>query len=69
MNMLTTGERRDGILSFLKRGGYLHGYIMARYYGVSERTIRRDMVALRKAGNRISLGTVNGYILRQERKK
>lgn len=67
LGVLTVKERRAEILNLLDHGGYVQGYIFARFFAVSERTIRRDMVALRKAGHNIRLGTADGYILRKPR--
>lgn len=64
MEVLTTKERRADIIQRLESGGYYGGYILARFYGVSERTIRRDMALLRKKGHPIRLGTSSGYVMR-----
>lgn len=64
IGVMTAKERRADILARLEQGGYINGFLLARFYGVSERTIRRDMVDLRKRGNKIMLGTSSGYRLR-----
>lgn len=59
----SAAARRRAIARFLKQGVTTAGVISARY-GVSERTVYRDVEALRETGLRILGEAGYGYMLR-----
>lgn len=58
-------DRRRQIIALLKDKGPIHGYTLARYFGVNDRTIRRDIAQLRQDAYIIRAWGLGGYTLRR----